>query len=180
MPSAVHRVEVRPKAGELDPRGAAACRDAEALGLPRAPSRIDTAAVYLIEGPLTEQQVRHLADNLLADPVMETATLGTSPATAGALIEVHPLPGVMDPDAEAVESAVRTMLGTGVRVRTARRYDMHGIDQATARRVAEGSLANPVVHAIHESPTGRSRFPRAPDTGSRSSRSPSRTWTTAP
>ena len=48
MPTAVHRVEVRPKPGELDPRGVAACRDAEALGLPQSPSKIETAAVYLI------------------------------------------------------------------------------------------------------------------------------------
>jgi phosphoribosylformylglycinamidine synthase len=159
MPTAVHRVEVRPKPGELDPRGVAACRDAEALGLPRTPSRIETAAVYLIEGRLGEEQIRHLADGLLADPVMETATIGAAPAAADALIEVHPLPGVMDPDAEAVEAAIRTMLGAEVQVRTARRYDMYGVDAATARRVAEGSLANPVIHAIHEEPYLPEAFP---------------------
>ncbi|MHC4966026.1 MAG: phosphoribosylformylglycinamidine synthase subunit PurS, partial [Planctomycetota bacterium] len=159
MPTAVHRVEVRPKPGELDPRGVAACRDAEALGLPRTPSRIETAAVYLIEGRLGEEQIRQLADGLLADPVMETATIGAAPAAADALIEVHPLPGVMDPDAEAVEAAIRTMLGAEVQVRTARRYDMYGVDAATARRVAEGSLANPVIHAIHEEPYLPEAFP---------------------
>ncbi|MHC4416793.1 MAG: phosphoribosylformylglycinamidine synthase subunit PurS, partial [Planctomycetota bacterium] len=159
MPHTVHRVEVRPRPGELDPRGAAACRDAEALGLPRTPSRIETAAVYLIEGHLSAQQIEHLADTLLADPVMEIATIGAAPAAADALIEVHPLPGVMDPDAEAVESAIRAMLGVDVRVRTARRYDMHGVDGATARRVAEGSLANPVIHAIREEPYLPDSFP---------------------
>ena len=159
MPIAVHRVEVRPKPGELDPRGVAACRDAGALGLPRTPSRIETAAVYLIQGHLSEEQIRQLADSLLADPVMETATIGAAPAGADALIEIHALPGVMDPDAEAVESAIRTMLGADVQVRTARRYDMHGVDGATARRVAEGSLANPVIHAIHEEPYLPESFP---------------------
>jgi phosphoribosylformylglycinamidine synthase len=159
MPTVVHRVEVRPKPGELDPRGVAACRDAEALGLPQSPSKIETAAVYLIQGHLGEEQVRQLADYLLADPVMETATIGAAPPGADALIEVHPLPGVMDPDAEAVESAIRTMLGADVQVRTARRYDMHGIDGVTARRVAEGSLANPVIHAIHEEPYLPESFP---------------------
>jgi phosphoribosylformylglycinamidine synthase len=152
MPTVVHRVEVRMKPGELDPRGVAACRAALALGPPQTPSKIETAAVYLIQGHLGEEQVRQLADILLADPVMETATIGAAPCGADALIEVHPLPGVMDPDAEAVESAIRTMLGADVQVRTARRYDMHGVDGAMARRVAEGSLANPVIHAIHEKP----------------------------
>ncbi len=152
MPIVVHRVEVRPRPDELDPRGDAARRDAESLGLPRTPSRIDTAAVYLIEGELSEQQVQRVAGVLLADPVMEVVTVGAAPPVADALIEVHPLPGVMDPDAEAVESAVRAMLGIEVRVRTARRFDLHGVDAATARRVAEESLANPVIHAIHDTP----------------------------
>jgi phosphoribosylformylglycinamidine synthase len=51
------------------------------------------------------------------------------------------------------------MLGADVQVRTARRYDMHGIDEATARRVAEGTLANPVIHAIHEEPYLPESFP---------------------
>ncbi len=67
----VHRVEVRPRPGQRDPRGEAARRDA--AGLPQAPSRIETAAVYLIEGDLSEQQLDRLADTLLADPVLETA-----------------------------------------------------------------------------------------------------------
>ncbi len=160
MPSAVHRIEVRPRPGESDPRGAAACRDAQTLGLPRGPSRIDSAAVYLIEGELTPQQVRQLADDLLADPVTEVAAVGAGDTGPGAVIEVHPLPGVMDPDAEAIESAVRAM-GFDVRVRTARRYDMHGTDAATARRVAEGTLANPVIHAIYDRPHHPREFPSA-------------------
>ncbi len=159
MPDAIHRIEVRPRPGELDPRGAAACRDAETLGLAQPPSRIDAAAIYLIQGELGDEQVRRLAEELLAEPVTESATIGARAPAADALIEVHPLPGVMDPDAEAVESAVRAMLGVSVRVRTARRYDMHGTDADTARRVAEGSLANPVIHAIYDAPHHPASFP---------------------
>ncbi|MCH8166047.1 MAG: phosphoribosylformylglycinamidine synthase subunit PurS, partial [Planctomycetes bacterium] len=152
MPSSVHRIEVRPRPGHPDPRGAAACRDAASLGFSSPPSRIDTAAVYLIHGDLSEQHVRQLAEELLADPVLETATIGAAPPTSNALIEVHPLPGVMDPDAEAVELAIRAMLGAHVDVRTARRYDLHGTDASTARLVAERCLANTVIHSIHEQP----------------------------
>ncbi len=159
MPTAVHRVEVRPRTGEPDPRGEAARRDAQNLGLGTAPTRIDTAAVYLIQGELTDDQLAVLAETMLADPVMEQATIGAATSSSNAVIEVHPLPGVMDPDAEAVESAIRAMLGVEVRVRTARRFDLHGVDEATARRVAEGSLANPVIHAIHSSPYRPDAFP---------------------
>ena len=151
MPTAVHRVEVRPRTGEPDPRGEAARRDAQGLGLAAAPTRIDTAEVYLIQGELTDEQLAMLAETLLADPVMEQVTIGAAPATR-AMIEVHPLPGVMDPAAEAVESAIRAALGFDVRVRTARRFDMHGVNAVTARRVAETLLGNPVIHGFHDEP----------------------------
>ena len=115
--------------------------------------------MYLIEGGLAEEQIRRLADELLADPLTETATIGAAPTDADALVEVHPLPGVMDPDAEAVELAIRAMLGERVRVSTGRRYDLWGTDPATARLVAERSLANPVIHAIHDHPHRPESFP---------------------
>ena len=159
MPTAVHRVEVRPRTGEPDPRGEAAWRDAQGLGLAVAPTRIDTAEVYLIEGELTDDQVAVLAETMLADPVMEQVTIGAAAPSAKAMIEVHPLPGVMDPAAEAMESAIRAALGFDVRVRTARRFDMHGVDGATARRVAETLLGNPVIHGFHDEPWHPESFP---------------------
>jgi phosphoribosylformylglycinamidine synthase len=159
MPSSVHRIEVRPRPGQPDPRGRAACRDAAGLGLARPPSRIEAAQVYLIQGDLDEDQLRRLAEELLADPVTEEATFGVREPSADAVIEIHPLPGVMDPDAEAVEAACRAILGSGVQVRTARRYDLHGTDGSSARQVAERSLANTVVHAIHDQPYRPEAFP---------------------
>ena len=136
MPTAVHRIEVRPRGSAPDPRGDAAFREAAALGLSRPPTRIQTAAVYLIEGGLDEEQIRRLADELLADPLTEIATIGAASTDADQLVEVHPLPGVMDPDAEAVELAIQAMLGERVRVSTGRRYDLWGTDAATARLLA--------------------------------------------
>ena len=159
MPTAVHRIEVRPRGSAPDPRGDAVFREAAALGLSRPPTRVETAAVYLIEGGLAEEQIHRLADELFADPLTETATIGAAPTDADALVEVHPLPGVMDPDAEAVELAIRAMLGERVRVSTGRRYDLWGTDPATARLVAERSLANPVIHAIHDQPHHPESFP---------------------
>src|SRR4029453_15169273 len=87
----LYRVEVRPKPGMPDPRGAAALREAESLGLARAPDRIDSASVYLLEGELDEDQIQHLTVELLADPVTEQPHIGATPPNAAALIEVHPL-----------------------------------------------------------------------------------------
>ena len=139
--------------------GVEACRRAKALELSPPPRRIDTARVYLLEGPLDAEQVGRIAEELLCDPVTERAEMGAAPPRAEALIEIHPLPGVMDPDAEAVEQAIEAMLGIDVRVRTGRRFDMHGIDAMTARTIAESCLANTVIHAIHDRPYQPRSFP---------------------
>src|SRR5688572_14753479 len=96
---AVHRIEVRPKPGTPDPRGAAALREAQLLAIDQLPTQIEAANIYLLEGDLDREQVELVASELLADPVTEAATIGAAPSKAGAMIEVHPLPGVMDPDA---------------------------------------------------------------------------------
>ena len=159
VPTNLLRIEVRPKPGQADPAGEAACRQARSLGLSDSPSRIDAASIYLIQGPIDERQARRLAEELLADPVMEDATIGASPARGAAMVEVHPRPGVMDPNAEAIQCAVQSMLGVEVQVRTGRRYDMHAVDNETAELVAKRCLANPVVHAIHTEPYHPQAFP---------------------
>jgi len=143
------------------------------------PSSARHAAVYLIEGDLGHAALERVANELLADPVTQVATIDagaegdprrieTTPATAmaatapgrsNAIIEVHPRPGVTDPAAESVELAVEAMIGTRVRVTTGDRYDLDGVDEATARRHGERLLANTVIHAVHTSPLRPERFP---------------------
>ncbi len=76
-----------------------------------------------------------------------------------AIIEIHPLPGVTDPDAPPIELAIHAMLGKMVRVRTGRRFDLDGIDAAAARELARRCLANTVIHAIHDRPYHPASFP---------------------
>ncbi|MCI0675606.1 MAG: phosphoribosylformylglycinamidine synthase subunit PurL [Phycisphaerales bacterium] len=142
-----------------DPRGAAALREAQSLGLKRPPRSVESASIYLIEGPLSDRQIAQLAEELLTDPITEQATIGASRPKADSMIEVHPLPGVMDPDSEAVQSAVKAMLGVEVAVRTGRRFDLHGADSKTARQIAQRALANTVIHAIHDQPYHPAQFP---------------------
>lgn len=161
--TAVHRVEVRAKPGQRDPRGEAVRRQAEALGLPR-PTRAEHAAVYLIEGAVDAALVGRIAGELLADPVTQSATVvaaGTAAPgpRADALVEVHPLPGVTDPAAESVELAVRELFGAQVRVRTGDRFDLTGLDARSARTLGERALANPVIQGIHDKPFHPSSFP---------------------
>ncbi len=143
-----------------DVRSEAAIREASALGIDDAPDRIDTASIYLIEAALTPEQLHTLADELLADAVTEQATIGCAEqADDATIIEVHPLPGVMDPDAQAVMMAIHSMLGVEADVRTGRRYDMHGTTPAVARDIAQRAFANTVIHAIHDQPWHPPSFP---------------------
>jgi phosphoribosylformylglycinamidine synthase len=157
----VHRVEVRPKPGHRDTRADGVLRQSASLGLPT-PAAAQHACVYLLEGDLTDQQVRRIADELLADPVTQVAEVqprGSARARLDALVEVHPLPGVTDPAAESVELAVEAMFGLRVKVRTGDRYDLAGVAARDAVALGERGIANPVIQGIHSEPWHPERFP---------------------
>jgi phosphoribosylformylglycinamidine synthase II len=143
-----------------DARGAAALREALSLGASPMPTRIDHAAVYLIDGALDDRDASRIAAELLADPVTQVATIGAAPST-GAVVEVHPLPGVTDPAAESVQIAIDALLGAAVEVRTGSRWDLHGLAAHDASALVGRVFANPVVHTIHDGPFHPSGFPHA-------------------
>ncbi len=140
----VVRVVVRKREGAPDPEGRRLLREAKALGIALADVR--TARVYLLEGPINPMDLEKIESDLLLEPVLEE--LGEQPADA--VIEVHPLPGVMDPVAQSVEKAIHAMTGLAVRVQTGHRYELVGIAQDQAHALAERLLANTVVHHIHD------------------------------
>jgi len=141
------RVEVRPSDVAGDPRGTSTGDRLHARGIRT--DTVRTAKIYLIEGPLNQDQLARVIDGLLADPVAEVATVGTTPRPErSALIEVHPLPGVMDPAAQSVADAIHALTDVHVRVSTATRYELEGLSAQDAESAA-GVLANPVVHAVH-------------------------------
>ena len=165
-PCRIHRFEVRPAEGEIDPRGQSvltAAREALGPGI----TGVHTASIYLVEADLTEDQRQRLADELLADPINQTCLpagdLGT-PSASARTVEVHYLPGVMDPVAESTQDAIAEMfpqLAT-VRVRTGTRYDLVGgqdIADDQLEAFAYGHLGNPVVQQVNLKPYCPDRFP---------------------
>ena len=158
----VYRIEVRPKSGQSDPRAEAVIGQATALGLAAIPTAAQHSSVYLLAGEVSEADVRRIANELLADPVTQRAEVqprGFAAQRLDAMVEIHPLPGVTDPAAESVESAVRAMFGTSVHVRTGDRYDLAGINQLGALTIGERVLANPVIHGVHAEPWHPQSFP---------------------
>ena len=151
-PVTVHRIEVRAQPNQPDPIGSQALLAVRSRGIEPAPARVDGATVYLIEGHLSDDQLQQIATRLLADPVTQRPIVGASVSEATSMIEVHPLPGVMDPDAAPIELAIQAMLGLKVRISTGRRFDLHGVDQAQAVHIAERCLANRVIQDICTQP----------------------------
>ncbi len=158
-PRAVHRIEVRPN-DPHDPRAAQILRLAESAGVHAAGVRV--ARVYLIEGELTAEDAQRLASGLLANPVSETAVLGAEPPHADTqIVEVHPLPGVMDPPAQTVADAAEELLAIdNITASTGWRYDFKGLTREQAERLKNSALANPVVSAIHTAPYHPDELPR--------------------
>ena len=161
----VHRVEVRPQAGEPDPTSAAALQEARLAGSDI--EQVRTAQVYLIEAGLTAADVDRIGAELLADPVNQQAQLGAAPAPQrGVVVEIHYKPGVMDPVAQSARDAIVEMLPhldpEAVTVRTGRRYDLigAGATRQRAQQLALTALANPVIQDIHDQPYVPQRFSR--------------------
>ncbi|MCC6676189.1 MAG: phosphoribosylformylglycinamidine synthase subunit PurS [Phycisphaerales bacterium] len=158
----VHRVEVRARAGRPDARGESLVRDALARGFEVRGA--ESARVYLIEGSLTEADLKTAGALLLANPVTEEARAGAGPAREGwVTVEVHPQPGVMDPAAQSVREALRDLLGEraeGIQVSTGWRYDVQGVDGLRAAELARSLLANPVIHQISAGPYWPGALPK--------------------
>ncbi len=153
----VHRVEVRPRANAGDPRAEELAGQAARAGLTA--QGVRSARVYLIEGALEREALGRVVDGLLANPVTEESFIGAS-ATDGALVEIHPLPGVMDPPGQTVGDAIEELTGVNCRVSTGWRYDLPGVLGEDAVALARKVLANPVVTGVHTKPFHPDELPK--------------------
>ena len=160
----VHRFEVRTHDGQPDPIADRARLQADDK-LPGC-TAIAAAKVFLIEAPLTDAQAKQVADELLADPVNQSAKLGSAPAVEEArLLEVHFQPGVMDPVAESAADAVAEMFPhldrDSIYVATGERYDITHptADDTAITNFANAALANAVIQDVTLQPHHPSAFP---------------------
>lgn len=158
MNQMVHRFEVTAAPGHADPKADALRRDASAMGISLAKAR--TSQIYLVQASLSREQVKRIGEELLADPVTEAVCSGASETRSSTqVVEVHPLPGVMDPVAQSVQMAIRELVGVDAQVATGWRYDLEGIDSTKADQLANRLLANPVIQRVHRKPYSPEAFP---------------------
>lgn len=159
-------VDIYPAAGRPDLTGSAAAGDAVDLGI-ALPGQLQILAGrgFLIQGNLDAEQVRKLADELLADTVVERtvfapigdASLTAPPsaeigATTAAIVYVLPKPGVMDPVAQSAEEAIADFEIPVDGVRTFRKYWIRGLDDASLKTLCTKVLANDSIEQVFLGP----------------------------
>ncbi len=158
----VWRVEVRPNDPNADPTGSSVLQEIREAGLAPGIRQVRTARVYLVQAAFDQDTVEHIANELLSDPISHRYRLGATPREDDVpLIEVHYLPGVMDPVAMSTTEAIGDMLDIDrrtVQVRTGFRYDVVGASPDEARTIAERLLANPVIQSISDLPEWPRKF----------------------
>lgn len=130
--TAAWRVEVFRDAAHDDPEGNQCLAAIRELGV-RSVARVRLGRGYLLDPELTEERVRAIAADLLADPVLDRPRF-TPPGAVPergvpCTILVAPKPGVMDPVAQTVQRALeRTghLAEGGPRVQTFRAWELEG------------------------------------------------------
>src|SRR3954453_9136789 len=152
----IYRIDVRttPSArggdAAIDPVGEAVRHQIQEFGTHV--GAIATSRIFLIDTDADRAAVQRAAQELLADPVFESADLVIeSPKDSGkSRIEIHLKPGVMDPVAASTEMAMRDMGLTVNEVRTGRAYVIDGsVGRPELERIASRVLANGVIESVH-------------------------------
>ena len=152
----IYRIDVRtvPTArgglAAVDPLGEAVRHQIQEFGITVGP--ISVSRIFLIDSDADPAEIERAAQELLADPVVESAHLVaySFDDTGKSRIEIHLKPGVMDPVAASTEMALRDM-GLEVReVRTGRAFVIEGeIPRPQLEHIASRVLANGVIESVH-------------------------------
>ncbi len=139
-------LQIEPAAGRADLEGQRIAAEAADLGLP-GPWRIAASRGFLVEGPLSADDLRRAAVAVLVDPVVESFTIEESHHPAhgpGTVVHVLPKPGVTDPEGQSALEILHDLGFAAHGVRTIRSYRVHGPADALPRLV-QRVLANEAV-----------------------------------
>lgn len=149
-------VRVGYKDEKFDPLGRLAKNDALDLGISGVKS-VRSMPTYIIEGEISEDEVRRICDELLADPIIQQYWVengsGEAKLNFDWMVEVYFKPGVTDPVAESVKEGIQVLGIEGVKeVKTGTTYLLIGdISRRDVETVCNKCLANPIIqiYKIH-------------------------------
>ncbi|MDD4909744.1 MAG: phosphoribosylformylglycinamidine synthase subunit PurL [Candidatus Omnitrophica bacterium] len=145
----VYRVEVKERQGVFDAVGEGIKKDILDLGI-NSVSEVRFIRVYYIESGLKEDKIRHIAEELLIDPVIEAYSLSAAADEGYQAIEVAYNAGVMDPAEESALKAVKDLGIEGVRrIAGAKKYLLKGDPSGQEiRAICEKLLYNKLIQHI--------------------------------
>ncbi len=151
------RIEVKNKSSVKDPVGEAIKRDIIDLGI-NSVKDVKMVQVYIIAGKLSKRQVKKIADELLADLIIQNSRYGlledrkfdSVPKKDRHVIEIAYNPGVMDPWQESTRKGIRDL---GIKdiedVTTGRQYIIKGkLSKAQLNLISEKLLYNKVIQHV--------------------------------
>ncbi len=148
-------VDIYPSEGQPDLIARAVAASAAELGLTENLS-VAAARGYLIQGDLDRQQITRIAQELLADQVVERTvvapvgdeTLTQAPDGQQRLIHVLPKPGVMDPVADSALAAIADMDIQAETIRTLKKYWIGELADNRLEVLCSKVLANDAVEQV--------------------------------
>jgi len=152
-------VDIYPADRQPDALAAGAKAEAVDLGLDGS-LRVRAARGYLIQGELDAAQVARLADELLADRVVERTVvapvgdprLAEPPEPGARLLHVLPKPGVTDPVAQSAQAAIADFQITADAVRTLKKYWVTGLPDNQVAVFCAKVLANDAIEQVVAGP----------------------------
>ncbi len=128
----------------------------------RLPANLTITAVrsFLIQGELSRTDVEQIGNHFLAEPVVEQAVVAkngdaifdSAPAGTSTLINVLPLPGVTDAEAESALMAIRHLGFAVTAVRTVRKYWISKLAEADLKLLCDKLLCNESIETIVQGP----------------------------
>ena len=159
-------VDIHPSEGQVDLTAHQVAVSAAELGI--APNlEVTSARGYLIQGDLDEAQIARLADELLADRVVERPIVtavgkgasgslpasaihkcATGSASATQVIHVLPKPGVMDPVAMSTQAAIADFGMKAEAVRTMKKYCIGQLSEDRLQLLCTKVLANDAIEQV--------------------------------
>jgi phosphoribosylformylglycinamidine synthase len=143
-------LQIEPAAGRADLEGQRIAAEAADLGLP-GPWRIAACRGFLVEGPLSTDDLRRAAAAVLVDPVVETFTITASQQPPGGpetVVHVLPRPGVTDPEGQSALEILHDLGFAAEGVRTIRTYRIEGPAESLPRLIQRVLANEAVEHAV--------------------------------
>ncbi|MGA2796736.1 MAG: phosphoribosylformylglycinamidine synthase subunit PurS, partial [Thermoguttaceae bacterium] len=153
-------VDIHPSEGQADLAAHQVASAAAELGIAQ-DLAVTSARGFLIQGNLSQEQIARLADQLLADRVVERsdivqlglgatglASATHTSSTASYVIHVLPKPGVMDPVAMSTQAAILDFGMKADAVRTLKKYSITNLPEDRLPLLCTKVLANDAIEQV--------------------------------